>query len=243
MCDTIYSKNCLYVYTPGLSEDQLRAIFRKLIEDCENAIIEINPKYIPNCRFYINSPRKRDGQSMGYSYVWLSRCEVHNVCLGRNPDGSDRVEHIPDPNAKPTEAVYDSWADYPICKTIERNLPSLVTIPTVETENGPQQLKFSCSYADEIDTSMLQHNVLYCKTPVPSWISESDLVKLFGVYSTGKISVDFTKGRNAFITFPTQSDDAYFALQMLKVHTYVKGSNQVVLLFEHARVTRQRRGR
>lgn len=67
-----------------------------------------------DCRYRVNIIASKEGRNMGFAFVFVSNPEVYYMLLGQNPDGSDRVEYIEDPNwDKPTgqDIVNDAgWA-------------------------------------------------------------------------------------------------------------------------------------
>lgn len=48
------------------------------------------------CKFKVNYVEDRDGKSFGFAFVFVTNSSVYNMILGKNPDGSDRVEYKED---------------------------------------------------------------------------------------------------------------------------------------------------
>lgn len=68
------------------------------------------------CDYKINLVRKHTGEYLGYAYIDLSNPKLYYALVGKNVDGSDRVEYIDDPNWVPQALVPSvgkpiSWAD------------------------------------------------------------------------------------------------------------------------------------
>ena len=53
------------------------------------------------CKFRVNLVLDRDGKKLGHAYIWISSRKVINALLGKNYDGTERVEIIEDPDWKP----------------------------------------------------------------------------------------------------------------------------------------------
>lgn len=51
-----------------------------------------------SCRYKINLLVNKDGAYLGFGYIRVSLPEIYWMLLGRNPDGSERFEDIPDPD-------------------------------------------------------------------------------------------------------------------------------------------------
>jgi len=112
---------------------------------------ELNDKnlkdfYKPRCRFKINLLVNKEGEYLGFGYIRITSPEVYWMILGRNPDGSERFEEIPDPNWSPPpnkkenlnileNKTKKTWAELAeeeeahIQPIIKKPLPPLITIP------------------------------------------------------------------------------------------------------------------
>lgn len=101
------------------------------------------------CMYKINLLVTKEGAYHGYGYMRISSSKIYWMLLGRNPDGSERFEEIPDPNWSPPEKEENNlsfeqimknnenktWADkveeeekhiQPMLRTA---LPPLITMP------------------------------------------------------------------------------------------------------------------
>ena len=116
---------------------------------------ELNDKnlkdfYKPKCRFKINLLVNKEGEYLGFGYIRISLPEVYWMLLGRNPDGSERFEEIPDPDWTPPlpdkkenlsideileKETKKTWAELAeeeeshIQPIIKKPLPPLIAIP------------------------------------------------------------------------------------------------------------------
>ena len=72
----------------------------QISESMKQAILEAEKilGYKTHCRYKINLLVSREGEYFGYGYIWVSSSEIYWMLLGRNPDGSERVEEYPDPD-------------------------------------------------------------------------------------------------------------------------------------------------
>ena len=94
-----------------------------------------------NCRFKINLLVNKEGEYFGYGYIWISSPEIYWMLLGKNPDGSERIEEYPDPDWKPPvrekkeNLSGKKWTDLIeeedayVQPMIKKVLPPLVTFP------------------------------------------------------------------------------------------------------------------
>lgn len=74
-------------------------------------------------------------------------------------------------------------------------------------------------------------------TPIPSFVSESDLQRIFAPYSLthGSLTVTINKNRMAFVTFSRTSRDAQFALLMqTKTKFTDRNKKEHTVIFAHA---------
>lgn len=147
----------LYIRSSGLAtNEQLMKALKTALEGARAA----TKKKLP-CLYNVNLVSDRDGKPSGYGYIWVSNPEVYHLLLGRNIDGTERVECFPDPTWVPKdddflEAALNipyqkgmSWADMADeedilraeyeCKIMRRVLPPLMKIPPIVYT--PQQIE------------------------------------------------------------------------------------------------------
>lgn len=140
-----YNEHTLYVKSGVASNEQLMKSMRQ-------SLINVSKKLgrsVP-CSFKSNLIIGRNGVYYGFGYLWVTNPEVYHMLLGRNPDGTERVECYDDPNwIKPTNTLEDalseityksgSWADMTdteeeiiqtyTCPKIKVQLPPLMELP------------------------------------------------------------------------------------------------------------------
>ena len=122
-----------------------------------------------DCKYNVNIIVGRNGKLYGLGYIWVTNEEVYYMLMGKNPDGTDRVEYIPDPfwktPLKPLEDALEeidelcssSWADY--CEAedsiveqyeprmVKKYLPPLIELPGYDYD--AEQLKYIQALAIE----------------------------------------------------------------------------------------------
>jgi len=122
-----------------------------------------------DCYYRINVVTLRDDQLVGYTYIRVTNPAIYHLLCGRNPDGTERVEVIPDPDWVPPETsepdyshdAESNWADLmdeedsqerPM---IKKKLPPLLTLGTYRLTEEQKRI-----YPDLI-TSIAKHNNTY----------------------------------------------------------------------------------
>jgi hypothetical protein len=142
-----YDEHTIYCDTAVATEKQLADAFRQAILDAAKVLGEKN-----TCKFKVNLLVDKEGKYFGFGYVRVSDPRVYWMLLGRNPDGSERVEEYPDPNWLPptdpntnlsVEEIIErnknkTWAelaaeeDKYIQPIIKKQLPPLITLQGYE---------------------------------------------------------------------------------------------------------------
>jgi len=140
----------LFVESGVANNSQVGECLKKAILDAEKVL-----GYKTNCKFKVNLIVDKDGKYFGFGYIRVSDPKIYWMLLGRNPDGSERVEEHLDPNWKPPVNTNDglsfeqileknknkSWfeiaqeEDSYIQPKIKINLSPLITIPGFEYDD------------------------------------------------------------------------------------------------------------
>lgn len=105
----ISDNRTLYIKCDCASVQQIRDAFSEALTTYQDATgIDLA------CRFRVNLVEDREGRSFGIAFVFVSNPAVYYMLLGKNPDGSDRVEYRDDPSWTPPvegESVNDAgWS-------------------------------------------------------------------------------------------------------------------------------------
>lgn len=146
-----YDKHTLYVKSGVAYNHQLK---NSMIYALEELGQRLGKKV--ECNFKVNLIVGRNGKYYGFGYMWVSNPEVYNMLVGKNPDGTDRVEYIDDPTWTPPDSSYEeavksynnststSWADIAdeeeclnktyTCPKIRKDLAPLLVLPGYDYE-------------------------------------------------------------------------------------------------------------
>lgn len=157
------------------------------VEEIEESLIAALKQYGQiDCKFHINLMTNKDGVSFGKAFVYISNPAVYHMILGRNLDGSERIELIDDPNwvapvASPARSRSNSkeqkinileadWAELIereeekerlslkyVCPKIPIQLNSLITLP--------DDIGCEANYVMRIDPNLASHILKTVKLP------------------------------------------------------------------------------
>lgn len=246
----IYDDHTLYVKCGDATAEQIsNAFYCALTTYLENSSDPIET----DCRFRVQMVVNKQGQCLKKAFVYVTDSRIYYMLLGKNHDGTDRIEYREDSSFIVPSAgkiVNDAGWTTPLHKRMPRkipiNLPPLIVLPPVEIEGEKFHLLLDRATASTIDTQRFLPNVLKCKD-LPEWLSRDDLKSFFTPYATSKVTgftkyykgvkiaeqypiVNINKDRVAFIIFDPNTYDAHFALHMMKKFTI----NNTTLIFTHS---------
>ena len=94
--DNYYDCHTLFIKCDCASVEQIHQSFQQALTSYQTAT---NNRL--GCRFRVNLVENREGKSFGIAFVFVTKPEVYYMLLGKNPDGSDRVEYRDDPSWMP----------------------------------------------------------------------------------------------------------------------------------------------
>lgn len=233
--DRQYNNRCLYVLTGPCNHEQVATVMSRLVLDFER--ITGN-----KCFYDINLPVAYDGKPRQCAYIYLSNPEFYHVILGKNPDGSERIEYYDDPEwicPEREEKSFNNWADeleeedkY-ICPQLTRVLPPLLEVPNVQlnasqiawmADTYPAQdpsiftVVFESAFVLPVNPPYV-HNKIVCGGIEP-WMTDADIRRIFGKYSTSKNKKDFPRldrfSNRAIITYDPKTTDGQYAMIMAR---------------------------
>lgn len=92
----LFDNSILYIDSGVATVAQISNCLKSAIKNAEKILGRKT-----NCRFKINLLVNKDGEYFGYGYIWISSPEIYWMLLGRNPNGTERIEEYPDPDWKP----------------------------------------------------------------------------------------------------------------------------------------------
>lgn len=104
-----YDNRTLFIKCEGATPGQIGSCFRLALDEYQSKY-----KTNLNCRFRVNLVENKEGHSFGIAFVFVTNPAVYYMLLGKNPDGSDRIEYRDDPSweqPKEGEIINDSgWS-------------------------------------------------------------------------------------------------------------------------------------
>src|SRR5437660_9509185 len=119
MALSIFDNHTLYVRFDVATEAQILNCF---IEACGTYKKNHDPNL--ECRVRVNLVQDHQGNNFGFAFVFVTNPAVYHMLLGKNPDGTDRVQYLDDPTWVPpsspevkkteqmdkTEGAVSGWA-------------------------------------------------------------------------------------------------------------------------------------
>ena len=135
-------EHVLYVDSGVATQDQVAESLKQTIYKADKIL-----GYPTNCRYKVNLIVDKEGKYFGFGYIRVSDPKIYWMLVGRNPDGTERVEEYPDPDWTPPTSkpktrqenldslTQKSWFELAeeeesfIQPKIKKALPPLVTIP------------------------------------------------------------------------------------------------------------------
>lgn len=154
----IYDEHTLYIKCGTATANDIRQAFSETLSKYKR---EVDQTF--QCRSRVNLVESRDGKSFGIAFVFLTNPAAYHMLLGKNPDGTDRIEYIDDPTWEPPSEgeltnrsgwssitdlpedidwgdISDDEDDYPtVCPKIARQLPPLMVLPPYKLT--PEQME------------------------------------------------------------------------------------------------------
>jgi len=248
----MYDNHTLNVKCCNSTLDQIKNVFNNAFEK-----YKLNHNNDLECSFYYNLILNKQGESYGIAFVYVSNEEVYNMILGKNPDGTKRIKYNKKLKEKPTTRSSnwgDSSDDEEIIDTIV--LEPLIVLEPIELNDMQKQY-----YLEPIDLVIKRaliynledkyiHNILKTKK-IPHWITHLMIKNLFSPFAsdnTTKYSriikgkkimetypfININKDFICFIIYDSKTNDAQFALHMMKKTTITQDNKSITLVFNHS---------
>lgn len=149
MSAQVYDNHTIYVRCEGASASQVKDVFL----DALSKYNFDNKTNLPGS-FHVNLVETREKVSLGFAFAFFTNPAAYHMILGKNTDGSDRIEYRDDPSwVSPVEnwsTTYDegsSWGDMSEkeqskeCPKIPITLDPLITLPAYKLTQEQIQTK------------------------------------------------------------------------------------------------------
>lgn len=121
---TMYDEHTLFVKCDTANKQQITEAFMTAFDNYTERTGED-----VDCRFRVNIVTRHDGTSLGIAFVFLTNSAFYYMFIGKNPDGSDRIEYRDDP----------AWS--PALEGSKINEAGWSNIsPSVTKQNGPSKI-------------------------------------------------------------------------------------------------------
>lgn len=124
MEQVFYDKHSLFIKCDCATREQIHACLRQGIENYARS----HHQKI-TCSFRVNMVENREGKSLGIAFAFITDPSIFYMIIGKNPDGSDRVEHRLDPTWRPVKSgdtTSGAWID--LLEEEEKKQPSTITV-------------------------------------------------------------------------------------------------------------------
>lgn len=202
------------------------------INECLSASLKQYDETI-SCDFYVNLLENRDNISYKKAFVFISNTGVYHMILGRNFDGSDRVEYTDDsqwiappyspPRSRSNSKDISINMEWSLLIEIEEEKERLITehntkhtCPKIvnilnKLINLPDDLICEASYVTPIDQN-LSTCILKCHK-VPNGINYNDIKKKFSPFASDINTLHSRKNKGKHI------QESYPFVTITKDHT------------------------
>jgi len=221
--------NCIYMKSDEMTLEEVERYLTELIKNVEEKLVLKLSNYVPNCRFIVNMPRNREGNTMRHCYIWVTAREVFNE-LTLDRENLEKPT-IKTPTIPTIQNIFEiDWAEE------DPSVQMPIEIPPIKGVVP----KFIPAKVERINEDY-EEGKLYCLTKHNS-ITDRLLAEIFTPFITyGRLVISIDKIPNGepkiFVTFDNP-DDAYFALLMRK--KYYEPNIELLLSFDYAK--KERRG-
>jgi len=201
----LHKEKFLYMYTGELDADEISAFVRKGID---RYLLSLKDEgKIRKYNFIVNVVEDKDYKKMKFSYAWISDSGLYHVLLGRNEDGTSRVEFIDDPDWEEpdTDTVLTlnsglNWGEtvWDECPQIRKESPPLITIDTYYDEDKEEHtIDF---FPAKLPQKSFSKNEIFSKD-IPQGITSNFLLNYFKQFCNDN-SEHFIKKKKEHVTYP-----------------------------------------
>lgn len=212
----VSSEGFLFIHSSVFDTNQIE----RNLNFCIRKLKEMNTT-IKKCDIYVNVVENKEGQRYGHTYAWVNNTEVFNALIGKNFDGSDRIDYVEDENWTPPsipleEAIKDAkgnWAEEAeIEERYERSMKEVELEPLIV----PPGIKYTDEQKKILDieqefgfieifparvtlrTDENKSNSIYSSC-IPGWVTQDMLYKFFNRFTKDKMLHKNSKTNNSFV--------------------------------------------
>lgn len=121
MTEKTYDNHTLYIVSGQATEQQIYDAFRQMVFEYQKKTgLPVQSKW------KVNVPINKEGKPIGLAYVFVTDPAMYHMILGRNPDGSERIQYIDNPAyVKGDDNINDyGWANMDLSQF--ETLPSII---------------------------------------------------------------------------------------------------------------------
>lgn len=141
---TNYDTHTLFVKCDNATVNQIRKVFHDAIANYQKKI----GKTI-DCKYRVNLLVDKEGKSYGTAFVFITNPKVYYMIIGKNPDGTDRIEYVDDPSWEPP--VVEEGANTSGWSSIEKKPKKEFTMPEIGEDLLNLNWEDLCDSDDEDD--------------------------------------------------------------------------------------------
>ena len=184
--DEVKEKGYLYSFSYHLDEEDIKSLILAEVDKLD--------KKFDNLIIKVNTVKNKNEEKLGYSYIWVNNEEVYNAIIGKNYDGSERIEKIEvenDESSDEEEIKSSKWADIKFdFKIVTRELEPLISFPeiTLDEESQIKYKMFTDSIPFVIEAAKKEifpeflNSIQVNNNNLPEWITTKMLKNYFKVF-------------------------------------------------------------
>lgn len=210
----ISEEGYLFIHSGILEKSQIETCFFSAIK----FLSETYDEDLINCQFEINVVTNKENKKYGHTYAWVSDKRVYYALIGKNFDGSERIEYVPDENWKEPEIDYSeafsesngNWAEESeIDSLYERpnigiKLEPLVSLPAIKyTQEQEKEIEYKSKYGflEVFEVKLTKKseklNNIFSNN-IPHWVDEKLIYDYFKKYNKDPIIYQDKKSKKNF---------------------------------------------
>jgi hypothetical protein len=148
MVGQVYDNHTLFVRCDTATTSQIKDVFKNAL-----TTYNMNNNNSLSGSFHVNIVETRNKVSLGIAFVFFTNPAAYHMILGKNPDGSDRIEYRDDPSWVSVQDTWSpiipgsSWGDIAeeeeskLCPKIPITMEPLISLPSYKLTDEQIQEK------------------------------------------------------------------------------------------------------